>query len=73
MKYTDPDGNFVITSALILKVVSGAAIGALVGAASNIIVQTAANYIQNGGDLKSAISSIDMKSVGTVMPNRNLD
>lgn len=63
IKYTDPDGNFVL-SAIAAKVVGGAVIGAVAGAATSVIVQTAANMVKNGGNLQEAINNIDMKSVG---------
>ena len=63
MKYVDPDGNFVLT-ALAAKVIGGAVIGAVTGAAASIIVQTAANMIKNGGNLQEALNNVDMKSVG---------
>ena len=63
VKYSDPDGNFVL-SAIAAKVVGGAVIGAVAGAATSVIVQTAANMVKNGGNLQEAINNIDMKSVG---------
>ena len=63
VRYIDPDGNFVLT-AVAVKVISGAVLGAAAGAATSILVQTTANMIRNGGNLQAAIENIDMKSVG---------
>ena len=42
----------------------GAAVGALVGAATSIVVQTASNMVKNGGNLQEALNNVDIKSVG---------
>ncbi|MCR5188256.1 MAG: hypothetical protein K6C97_04910, partial [Treponema sp.] len=61
--FTDPDGNFVL-STMAARIIGGAAIGALTGAATSIIVQTASKMIKNGGNFQEAFNNIDFKSVG---------
>ena len=56
MKYTDPTGEFA-------QAVIGALVGAVTGAATNAVVQTVSNLC-SGQDIKTAVSNIDLKSVG---------
>ena len=56
VKYTDPTGEFA-------QAVIGALVGAVTGAATNAVVQTVSNLC-SGQDIKTAVSNIDLKSVG---------